>query len=87
MKKYAWLLLPLSGVLMGLCLAFPVLGVLEWIAMVPALLFLFTVAPKREVGYRRLYLFGFCYYFFFYKKDHCFFDDTLKKKNYYFLSN
>ena len=66
MKKYAWLLLPLSGVLMGLCLAFPVLGVLEWIAMVPALLFLFTVAPKREIGYRRLYLFGFCYYFFFY---------------------
>ncbi|MBO7341915.1 MAG: hypothetical protein J6U87_04450, partial [Clostridia bacterium] len=66
MKKYAGLLLPVGGVLMGLCLAFPVLGFLEWVAMIPALLFLFTKAPDREVVYRRLYLFGFCYYFFFY---------------------
>jgi len=66
MQKMKWLLLPISGILMGLCLAFPVIGFLEWIAMVPALLFLFTVARDKTVRYRRLYLFGFCYYFFFY---------------------
>ncbi len=66
MRKMTWLLLPISGILMGLCLAFPVIGFLEWIAMIPALVFLFTVAREPAVRYRRLYLFGFCYYFFFY---------------------
>ena len=66
MKKYMWLLMPFSGVLMGLCLAFPAIGFLEWVAMIPALLFFFVVAKDRAVGYRRLYLYGFCYYFFFY---------------------
>ena len=66
MKKHMWLLMPFSGVLMGLCLAFPAIGFLEWIAMIPALLFFFVVARDRSVGYRRLYLYGFCYYFSFY---------------------
>ncbi|MBQ2774159.1 MAG: apolipoprotein N-acyltransferase [Clostridia bacterium] len=66
MKKHMWLLMPPSGILMGLCLAFPAIGFLEWVAMIPALLFFFVVARDRTVGYRRLYLYGFCYYFFFY---------------------
>ena len=60
-----WLLMPLSGILMGLCLAFPAIGFLEWVAMIPALLFFFAVARDKAVRYRRLYLYGFCYYFFF----------------------
>ena len=66
MKKHMWLLMPLSGILMGLCLAFPAIGFLEWVAMIPALLFFFAVARDKAVRYRRLYLYGFCYYFFFY---------------------
>ena len=66
MKKHMWLLMPLSGILMGLCLAFPTIGFLEWVAMIPALLFFFAVARDKAVRYRRLYLYGFCYYFFFY---------------------
>ena len=65
-KKYAWLLLPIGGVLTGLCLAFPKIGFLEWFSMLPALLFLFPVAADKTVRYRRLYLFGFLYYFAFY---------------------
>ena len=66
MQKWKWLLLPISGILMGLCLAFPVIGFLEWVAMTPALIFLFWVVRDKTVRYRRLYLYGFCYYFFFY---------------------
>lgn len=66
MKKYMWVFLPISGVLLGLCLCFPVLGFLEWVAMVPALLFFFTVARDCSLSLRRLYAWGFCYYFFFY---------------------
>ncbi|MBR3863227.1 MAG: apolipoprotein N-acyltransferase [Clostridia bacterium] len=66
MKKHMWLLMPLSGILMGLCLAFPTIGFLEWVAMIPALLFFFVVARDKSVRYRRLYLYGFCYFFFFY---------------------
>ena len=66
MRKHMWLLLPVSGVLMGLCLAFPAIGFLEWVSMIPALVFLFGGAQDSSVRYRRLYLFGFVYYFSFY---------------------
>ncbi|MBR7111885.1 MAG: apolipoprotein N-acyltransferase [Clostridia bacterium] len=65
MKKYKWLFLPLSGVLTGLCLAFPAMGFLEWFSMIPALFFLFSVVGEG-ITLRRLYGYGFCYYFFFY---------------------
>ncbi len=65
-KKYVWLLLPAGGALTGLCLAFPKIGFLEWFSMLPALLFLFSIAADKTVRYRRLYLFGFLYYFAFY---------------------
>ena len=66
LSKYRWLLLPISGILTGLCLAFPKIGFLEWFSMIPALWFLFGVAGDKTVRYRRLYLFGFLYYFAFY---------------------
>ncbi len=65
-KNYMWLSLPISGGLTGLCLAFPQIGFLEWLSMIPALLFFFTVARDKTVRYRRLYLYGFCYYFAFF---------------------
>lgn len=66
LRKYRLLLLPIGGVLTGLCLAFPKIGFLEWFSMIPALWFLFGVAGDKTVRYRRLYLYGFLYYFAFY---------------------
>ena len=47
--KKALFLLPLSGVLMALCVLYPRLGFLQWVAFVPALLYLFS----RDVSARR----------------------------------
>ncbi len=66
MSKKHWLLLPLGGVLMGLCLAFPQIGFLQWLAPVPALYFFFRAATDESFRLRRLYLVGFCYFFSFY---------------------
>ena len=65
-KQYAWLLLAVSGVLMGLTVCYPALGFLEWVVMVPSLLVFFTVARDKNVRLRRLYRVGFFYYFCFY---------------------
>ena len=65
-RKYAWLLLPIGGVLTGFCLLFPKIGFLEWFTMVPALLFLFSRAAAGEGSYRRWYLWGFLYFYPFY---------------------
>ena len=67
MKKSLFvLLLPLGGILTALCLVFPQIGFLEWLTMVPALLYLFGRAERTETRYRRWYLFGFLYYFSFF---------------------
>lgn len=47
-----------SGALTGLCLAFPKLGVLEWLTIVPYLLVCFTLASDEAVKLRRLYTAG-----------------------------
>ena len=65
-RKYTWLLLPAGGILTGFCLLFPKIGFLEWIAMVPALLFLFDRGERGEGRYRRWYLWGFLYFYPFY---------------------
>lgn len=57
---------PLSGILMALCLVFPKLGALQWVAMVPLLLYLFS----RDVDARRaplaLWRVGALYFLSFY---------------------
>lgn len=65
-KKYLWLALPASGALTGLAVALPQIGFLSWLSMIPALAFFFLAARDRNVRYRRLYLYGFCYFFTFY---------------------
>ena len=66
LKQYAWLLLAVGGVLMGLTVCYPALGFLEWVVMVPALLVFFTLARDKTVRLRALYRIGFFYYFCFY---------------------
>ncbi len=73
-SKKCIFLLPLSGVLTALCLVFPKLGFLQWVAMVPMLLYLFsrdvTVrrAPLRAWGAGALYFLSYylvIYHWFF----------------------
>ena len=42
-------LLPLSAILMALCLLFPRIGALQWIAMVPLLFYLFDCAVLLSI--------------------------------------
>lgn len=65
-KRLFALLLPLGGILTALCLIFPQIGFLEWITLVPALLYLFGRAERTETRYRSWYLLGFLYYFSFF---------------------
>lgn len=73
-SKKCIVLLPLSGVLTALCLVFPKLGFLQWVAMVPMLLYLFTRdvharrAPLRFFGAGALYFLSYylvIYHWFF----------------------
>ncbi|MBE6660481.1 MAG: apolipoprotein N-acyltransferase [Ruminococcaceae bacterium] len=58
-------LLIVSGLLTGLCVCFPVLGVLEWVSLVPALIVFFLLAGDADVPLRRLYRCGFVYNYAF----------------------
>lgn len=65
-KKLFVLLLPLGGALMALPLIFPRIGLLEWVVMVPALLYLFGHAERTQTRLRRYYALGLLYYFSFF---------------------
>lgn len=58
-RKYRFLLLAISGALTGLTLIFPVVGILEWITLMPAVAVLLDVCSDVEVGYKRAYFYGF----------------------------
>lgn len=61
-----WLLLLSGAVLLGLCILFPALGVLEWVALVPSGLIILTAAADGSVRLRRMYGYGFCFFGCFY---------------------
>lgn len=58
-RKYRFLLLAVSGALTGLTLIFPAVGVLEWIALSPAIAALLDLCSDTEVRYKKAYLYGF----------------------------
>ncbi len=65
-KRYLFLL-PLGGILTALCLVFPKIGFLQWLTMMPALLWLFSrVTPEGRPKLRTLYGAGFLYFLSFY---------------------
>ena len=64
--KKALFLLPLSGVLMALCVLYPRLGFLQWVALTPALLYLFSRDVSARRAPLRAYLFGALYFLSFY---------------------
>jgi len=66
-KKYKrFSLLAVSGVLTGLVLAFPILGILEWISLVPCAVFFLCYGTDKTVKLRHIYLYGFFMLFLFY---------------------
>ncbi len=64
--KKCLFLLPLSGILMALCVLFPRLGFLQWVALTPALLFLFSREVTARRAPLRAYLWGVLYFLPFY---------------------
>ncbi len=68
--RWRLLLLAVSGILTGLTLIAPVLGVLQWLSLVPVMLVLYDMARQQEEGQtlrlRRVYAMGLfffmCYY-------------------------
>ncbi len=65
-QKRWLLLLPLGGVLSAISLILPAIGFLQWVAMIPALLYLFWRIGQGKTRLRRLYGLGFLYFYPFY---------------------
>ena len=59
-------LLALGGLLTGLTLVMPVIGLAEWLTLVPALLFLLTMASDGRLRLRALYGYGVFFFMSFY---------------------
>ncbi len=57
--RFRWPLLLGGGVLFGLTVIFPQIGLLEWVALIPSLAVLLVYAPDPTVKLRRLYGMGF----------------------------
>ncbi len=58
-RRFRWPLLLGGGVLFGLTVIFPQIGLLEWVALIPALAVLLVYAPDSTVKLKRLYGMGF----------------------------
>ena len=65
-EKWKWAILPVGGILFALTVIFPQIGAFEWIALIPALLVLLTVASDPTVRLRRLYGLGLAFFWPFY---------------------
>ncbi len=63
---WKWLILPAGGILFALTVIFPQIGAFEWIALIPALLTVFTLTPDPTVKYRNLYGMGLLFFWAFY---------------------
>lgn len=64
--KWRWLILSMGGLLFALTVIFPQIGAFEWIALIPALLSIFTLTADPSVRYRRLYGLGLAFFWPFY---------------------
>lgn len=58
-RRFRWPLLLFGGVLLGLSVIFPQMGLVEWVALVPAMAVLLAYAPDPTVKLGRLYGMGF----------------------------
>lgn len=65
-KKYRFVLLCISGLLTALTVAFPKVGALEWITLIPAALVLISCAEDRQIRLRSIYGYGAVFFMSFY---------------------
>ncbi len=65
MRRLRWPLLILGGLLLGLTVIFPQIGLLEWVALVPALPVVLELAADPTVKYRRMYGMGVVFFLSF----------------------
>ena len=64
--KWRWPLLIASALLMGFSVIFPQIGLLEWVALLPAIPVILGVTADPTVKYRRLYGLGLGFFWPFY---------------------
>lgn len=74
-RRNRWICLTASAILLGITVCFPVVGLLEWIALVPMALVLFVEARREKFSFIKAYLTGLAifeiylaviYHWFFY---------------------
>lgn len=63
--RWRWLILMASGLLLGVTVIFPQIGLLEWVALAPALGVLLLLAADPTVRLRRLYGMGVVFFLSF----------------------
>ncbi len=60
--RYRWPLLLVGAALMGLTVIFPQLGMIQWIALIPAMAVILTRLTDTKIGFFRMYGMGFCFF-------------------------
>ncbi len=66
-KRYKrFLMLGLSGILTGLCVAFPRIGIFQWFTLIPTVIFLIDCAGERKISLGAAYGYGFFFFMSFY---------------------
>ena len=60
--RWRWALLLGGALLTGLCVILPQIGILEWVALIPAAAAILTVTADPTVSYRRLYGMGVAFF-------------------------
>ena len=60
--RYGYVAAILGGLILGLTVIFPQIGLLEWIALIPALALLFSYAADSTVRLRRIYTVGLAFF-------------------------
>ncbi len=61
--RLRWPILILSALLLGFTVIFPQIGLLEWVALIPAIPVILLLAADPGVRLRRLYGYGFAFFF------------------------
>ena len=64
--KFRYLWLVLSGSMLALPLVIPSLGFLQWIAMIPCAMMLYTVSDGMNISKKSAYLLGFVFFMSYY---------------------
>ena len=64
--RWRWPLLIIGSLILGFSVIFPQIGIIEWVALVPALPVIFNLTADTTVRYRRLYGYGLVFFWPFY---------------------